>query len=696
MNGLAAAVCAAGSGGPERCDSVGAQLVDGVGKAERVAEQGAACHQHVGTGCGCANHCDRADSAVDFHIDRPSEAGSFDHCAYLADLRLHGGDVPLAAETGIDGHHQHQVDQVEHVGDGRCRRGRVECHRSRDPHRGDVGQRSMQMGAGLGVHDQARAPCLHILGGHLIGRVDHQVRLERQRRVAAGGSNDRWTEGEVGDELTVHNVPLDAVDAGMFKLGNRITQAAEINRQNTRCDLDRPGDGSMLTGHRVQGTGTYPVPMASPPQRSTERSPETVRVAIERVVAGGDGLARHPDGRVVFVPAVLPGEVVDVTLVGAKRDFAHSRVVRLVEASRHRVTPPCPAHVRGCGGCDWQHVEPDHQLALKVEIVREAFSRTAHLPGADVIGGGSVGPWEYRTSMRFAVDSVGRPALRRSRSNEMVDLDHCLISHPLLDAMLADFRLVDVSPTRSAPRGRTGRSGPRGRNADSSGVVPEVSMRVSAATGQRTAWWSPATADATGLDPDVVTGDSAAVVEHVAGHSFRVSAPSFFQSGRAAAELLVSVVRELGGPELAAARTVVDAYGGVGLFAATCVAADAVVHVVEGSASACADARYNLADHDATVHESAVEQWTPTATAGATVDVVIADPSRQGLGAAAAGQLALVGAPVLILVSCDPVALARDAVLLGAAGYVHRRSVVADLFPHTHHVEAVTRFERVR
>ena len=93
---------------------------------------------------------------------------------------------------------------------------------------------------------------------------------------------------------------------------------------------------------------------------------------------------------------------------------------------------------------------------------------------------------------------------------------------------------------------------------------------------------------------------------------------------------------------------------------------------------------------------------TPTAidaadeTAGAAVDVVIADPSRQGLGAAAAGQLALVGAPVLILVSCDPVALARDAVLLGAAGYAHRRTVVADLFPHTHHVEAVTRFERCR
>lgn len=462
----------------------------------------------------------------------------------------------------------------------------------------------------------------------------------------------------------------------------------------------------MLTGHRVQVTGTYPVPMASSPKRSTERSPDTVRVAIERVVAGGDGLARHLDGRVVFVPAVLPGEVVGVTLVGAKRDFARARVVEVVEASPHRTEPPCPAHARGCGGCDWQHIAPDHQLALKVDIVREAFSRTARLPGADVVGGGSVEPWEYRTSMRFAVDSRGRPALRRSRSNEMVDLDHCLISHPLLDAMLADFRLVDVSPTRSAPQGRTGRrtgrSGPRGRNADSSGVVPEVSMRVSAATGQRTACWSPTTASATGLDPDVVTGDSAAVVEHVAGHPFRVSAPSFFQSGPAAAELLVSVVRELGGPELAAARTVVDAYGGVGLFAATCVAADAVVHVVEGSPSACADARYNLADHNATVHESAVEQWAPTAigaadkTAGAAVDVVIADPSRQGLGAVAAGQLALIGAPVLILVSCDPVALARDTVLLDAAGYAHRRSMVVDLFPHTHHVEAVTRFERVR
>jgi 23S rRNA (uracil1939-C5)-methyltransferase len=124
------------------------------------------------------------------------------------------------------------------------------------------------------------------------------------------------------------------------------------------------------------------------------------------------------------------------------------------------------------------------------------------------------------------------------------------------------------------------------------------------------------------------------------------------------------------------------------LFAATVVPASARVTLVEGSASACADARVNLAGRAATVIESAVEQWSPTVA-----DVVIADPARSGLGAEAAAVLAGCSAPVLVLVSCDPVSLARDAVLLGGLGYRHAGTTVLDLFPHTHHVETVTRFE---
>jgi 23S rRNA (uracil1939-C5)-methyltransferase len=379
-------------------------------------------------------------------------------------------------------------------------------------------------------------------------------------------------------------------------------------------------------------------------------------------VAGGDGLAREEGGRVVFVPGSLPGEVVDVELVAAKRDFARSRLLTIIEPSPLRVEPPCAAVARGCGGCDWQHVSAAGQLDLKADIVREALRRTGHIADAHVEMGGAVPPWSYRTSMRFAVGGDGRLGLRRSRSNDLIALDDCLVADPRLTSMLATLRLPGAD---------------------------EVSLRVSAATGDRTAWWSPATAIASGLDADVATGAKATIVERVAGFALRVSAESFFQSGPAAAELLVATVRQMVGAELDAASTVVDAYGGVGLFAATCVSTDAHVVLVEGSASACADARHNLDGRRATIEETGVEQWRPVHA-----DVVIADPSRHGLGAAAVERLVLADAPTLLLVSCDPVSLARDAALLRDAGYDHQQTVVLDLFPNTHHVEAVTRFNR--
>ncbi|MCU1361144.1 MAG: putative methyltransferase, partial [Ilumatobacteraceae bacterium] len=115
---------------------------------------------------------------------------------------------------------------------------------------------------------------------------------------------------------------------------------------------------------------------------------------------------------------------------------------------------------------------------------------------------------------------------------------------------------------------------------------------------------------------------------------------------------------------------------------------DVPVVLVEGSSSACGDARHNLAGRSATIVETTIEQWEPCPA-----QVVIADPSRRGLGVEAAQRLTATGADTLVLVSCDPVSLARDAVLL-SDHYRLTDSVVVDLFPQTHHVEVVSKFER--
>jgi 23S rRNA (uracil1939-C5)-methyltransferase len=240
-------------------------------------------------------------------------------------------------------------------------------------------------------------------------------------------------------------------------------------------------------------------------------------------------------------------------------------------------------------------------------------------------------------------------------------LDDCLVAHPLITGLLPELRLPSAS---------------------------EVVVRCGAATGERAAWWRPSGVAAAGLPADVRTGEDAVIHEVVAGARLRVSAGSFFQSSLAGAEALVRTVAEAADGWLDA-TTVIDAYGGVGLFAATVGAGASRVVVVEENATSCADARHNLAGREAAVVRARVERW-----AAVPADLVIADPARAGLGRDAAAVLAATGATRLVLVSCDPVSLARDAALLAGLGYDHRWSVTLDLFPHTSHVEVVTRFDR--
>jgi 23S rRNA (uracil1939-C5)-methyltransferase len=389
-----------------------------------------------------------------------------------------------------------------------------------------------------------------------------------------------------------------------------------------------------------------------------------IQVRPERFVAGGETLARDVDGRVVFVRGGLPGELVDLQITERNQDWSRGVAVRVYERSEHRMEPPCPHRVAGCGGCDWQHLSVPAQRDAKADIARDALRRTAKLPDAKVVMGPSVSSEDYRTTIRVIGDRHGRAAYRREGSHDAVEADGCLVAYPRLRQVITS---ILITPDL------------------------EVTLRTSVATGEVTARWDPQHGEVGGLGDDVMFGPHAHLTEVVSGVRLRVSSASFFQSGPAAAELLVQAVQRAA-PELGSAGTVVDAYAGVGLFAAAAVRSEAFVITVENSKSAVADCKVNLKGRTASIVLSEYGRWRPPADVSA--DVVIADPSRTGLGKPGVATSVAIGAPVVVLVSCDPVALARDAGLLQRSGYRHDGTEVLDLFPHTHHVEAVTRFVR--
>jgi 23S rRNA (uracil1939-C5)-methyltransferase len=387
-------------------------------------------------------------------------------------------------------------------------------------------------------------------------------------------------------------------------------------------------------------------------------------------VAEGRILAHLDDGRVVLVEGGLPGETVSATVTLLKKRLITASVSEVLQPTEGRVQPPCPYLASGCGGCDYQHASPELQHHLKAEVIRDALGhvgggRFASLPIRDPEPIGGSGP-ALRTTVRVAT-SRGRGGFRHRHSNEVLEVPECLVSHPALNRVLDKGRF---------------------------GEAKEVIIRTSVATGELMAVvdphasksWVPEDVSMIGLNK-LRAGKRLWMTEAVDGHEFRVSALSFFQAhpeGAAALGRAVSAALPgFDGPR----DRLVDLYGGVGLFTVLLGATNG--ELVESSRSSVADARRNTEDLGTRVVRSAVERWRPSRA-----NAVVADPPRSGLGAKGADAVAATGAAMVALVSCDPASMARDLNLLSDRGYEPTWIQPVDMFPHTHHIEAVTALKR--
>jgi 23S rRNA (uracil1939-C5)-methyltransferase len=373
------------------------------------------------------------------------------------------------------------------------------------------------------------------------------------------------------------------------------------------------------------------------------------------MVAGGDALGRIDDGRVALIDGALPGERVRIEVTADKADLLRGRVVEVLEASDARVVPPCVHAREGCGGCGWQHIDTAAQPQFKLDIIRDALHRIARIPEPPFAEPVLLPTEGFRTTVRALVVD-GKPAFRKHQSHDPVMIESCMVAHPAIDELLRE--------------GKFGRA-------------TEVTLRVGAGTGERAALAEPADM-IMDLPPDVMRGKNAMVHEVIDGHTMRVSINSFFQSRTDGAETLARLVREATGPD----KLIADLYCGVGLFAVTADRPKRIVAVERGR-SAVADAKHNLKGYDARVTRADVGKWH-----GSNVDVVIADPSRAGLGRDGARTVLSCDAGRIVLVSCDAAALARDVGLLVGADYKLTSVTLVDLFAQTPHVECVTVLDR--
>jgi 23S rRNA (uracil1939-C5)-methyltransferase len=393
-----------------------------------------------------------------------------------------------------------------------------------------------------------------------------------------------------------------------------------------------------------------------PADRSPSASGAVVEVTPTAMIAGGDAIARDHDGRVVFVNGALPGERVRAEIIEFRPTYAMARMIDVLEPSPDRIRPPCAEVARGCGACTWQHIATAAQLRYKCDIVADALRRIGRFEPPELAPTVPLEPWDFRTTVRAAVAN-GRAGFRRASSHDSVDVEGCLVAHPLVAELIVAGRYPGAD---------------------------EVLLRCGARTGERMAAVIPGSASMT--VPADVRSDH--VHELAADRSWQISADSFFQTRADGVDALARLVIDAA-DALGASTTAIDLFSGVGIFAGVLAARGWSVTAVESSRAAVADARVNLRDLDVAVVRSDVTKWTPRRA-----DLVVADPSRAGLGKRGVAAVVATGARRVVLVSCDAASLGRDAGLLRAAGYGLTAVTPVDLFPHTAHVEVVTIFDR--
>jgi tRNA/tmRNA/rRNA uracil-C5-methylase (TrmA/RlmC/RlmD family) len=412
---------------------------------------------------------------------------------------------------------------------------------------------------------------------------------------------------------------------------------------------------------------------------------------VTNVAHGGIFVARH-EGRVVFVSDTLPGERVRVRLTDAnKKSFWRAETVEVLEAAPERQPHIWAAAAIDrdpadrAGGAEFGHIELGHQRELKRQVLADALHRMAGVDtdvavepvpvAADASPGDAMDGTGWRTRVRLHVTESGIVGPYAARSHRVIPVDdlplavHALEMAAPLDRLFAGAASVDVIAPSVGP------------------VQILVAEQDDKGRRRRTA--------------------AKPITELVGDREFRLDAAGFWQVHARAAETLFAAVQDAIDPDLFDPKAAnLDLYGGVGLLAAAVGAKfgpGVRITSVESDAQATGNATENLAEWvGASAHTDRVDRFLAGITRDASAAdrtrqqaaTVVLDPPRAGAGADVVDKLAVLAPAQVVYVACDPVALARDVALFAGHGYRLASLRAFDLFPNTHHVEAVALLTR--
>jgi len=416
-----------------------------------------------------------------------------------------------------------------------------------------------------------------------------------------------------------------------------------------------------------------------------------VQVLIESVAFRGYGVARI-HGKVVFVPYTVTGDKAWIEIIEEKKKYSIGRLIQIADPSPLRVNPPCP-YFGTCGGCQWQHIDYGFHGELKKTILREALERIGRirdLPSMDVML--SPKPYDYRVRVQLKVKGKTL-GYYRERSHQIVDIDHCPISDPLVNQMIIELRgeLAAFSQMKEIEINVSPEEGkgslvlhPFLWNRDLKTFVRNFFQNHPILKGI-------AIVARNGLklfgDPSLHFMTSLYRSGEKRTFRFRASALSFFQVNPEQNRGLIETVLEFS--EVKKNEILLDLYAGIGNFTLPLAAEAVAATGVEENRTAIQDARFNAekngiknCDFVGGKAEEVLKHRSER------LDHIVLDPPRAGCKTIL-DQVVGLKPKKIIYVSCEPTTFSRDVHLFAEKGYHLRRLGLIDMFPQTYHMEVV-------